>query len=175
MCGAYACLANGGVYREPTCLTSIVDRYGNEMLQGEQEGIVYTMGTASTMKDLLSGVMLRGTGSGLGWYERTDIPAYVKTGTTNDQKDGWMCGWTENDGEINVMSVWVGCDMPKGLQGLWGSTWPGSVWVDSMLSVDGYKRQTLYRMKRCRRIPRSRTPGRTGQWFTSRSTSPWQT
>lgn len=135
MCGAYACLANGGVYREPTCLTSIVDRYGNEMLQGEQEGIVYTMGTASTMKDLLSGVMLRGTGSGLGWYERTDIPAYVKTGTTNDQKDGWMCGWTENDGEINVMSVWVGCDMPKGLQGLWGSTWPGSVWVDSMLSV----------------------------------------
>ena len=137
MCGAYACLSNGGVYREPTCLTRIVDRYGNEMYQGEQEEIVYSMESASTMKDLLSGVMRRGTGSGLGWYERTDVPAYVKTGTTNDQKDGWMCGWTEADGEINVMSVWVGCDMPKGLQGLWGSTWPGSVWVDSMLSVIG--------------------------------------
>ena len=47
-----------------------------------------------------------------------------------------MCGWTEDgDGEKKVLSVWVGCDMPKSLSGLWGSTWPGQLWVDSMLAV----------------------------------------
>lgn len=135
MCGAYACISNGGMFYEPTCITGITDRYGNEMYEKQQAEMVYTKLSADTMKDLLSGVMSKGTGSGLGWFSRTDIPAYCKTGTTNDHKDGWLCGWADNDGDINVMSVWVGCDMPKKLEGLWGSTWPGSIWVESMLHV----------------------------------------
>lgn len=86
--------------------------------------------------------MVRGTGSGLGWYSKTDAKAYCKTGTTNDQKDGWMCGWTDAEGKIYVMSVWVGCDMPKELTRLWGSTWPGSIWVDAMLEIIGTQNQT---------------------------------
>ena len=137
MCGAYACLANDGVFNAPTCLVRIVNRYGEDMYESSEPSRVYTEDAAEGMKDLLSGVMVRGTGASLGWYKQTDIPAYVKTGTTNSQKDGWMCGWAEADGEAYVMSVWVGCDIPKELQGLWGSTWPGSIWVDSMLKVIG--------------------------------------
>ena len=137
MCGAYACLANGGEFNDTTCVTRIVNRYGEDMFEKSEPVKVYSSNAAAAMKDLMEGVMVRGTGSSLGWYSKTDVPAYVKTGTTNSQKDGWMCGWTESDGEIHVMSVWVGCDMPKELQGLWGSTWPGSIWVNSMLDVIG--------------------------------------
>lgn len=136
MCGAYACLANGGVYTEPTSVESIVDRYGNEMFQESSSETIYTKEAAEAMRGLMEGVMVRGTGAQLGWYKKTDVKAYVKTGTTNNQKDGWMCGWTEsNDGSRNVLAVWVGCDMPKEMKGLWGSTWPGGIWVDSMMEV----------------------------------------
>lgn len=136
MSGGYACLANDGVYNEPSCLVKIVNRYGKEIFQKKAPEMVYTAASAIAMKDLLEGVMVRGTGAGLGWYQKTEAKAYVKTGTTNDQKDGWMCGWTEDgDGEKKVLSVWVGCDMPKPLSGLWGSTWSGQLWVDSMLAV----------------------------------------
>lgn len=136
MCGAYACLANGGVYTEPTAVDIIVDRYGSEMYQGSSSETIYTREAAEAMRGLMEGVMVRGTGTQLGWYKKTDVKAYVKTGTTNNQKDGWMCGWTEgNDGCKKVLVVWVGCDMPKELKGLWGSTWPGEIWADSMIEI----------------------------------------
>ena len=39
----------------------------------------------------------------------TDMPCAGKTGTTNDLKDGWFCGFTR----YYTTSVWVGCDIPE--------------------------------------------------------------
>ena len=41
-----------------------------------------------------------------------------KTGTTNDQKDGWFAGYTA----YYTTAVWVGCDMPEAMEDLKGST-----------------------------------------------------
>lgn len=136
MCGAYSCLANGGFFNEPTCITGITDRYGREIYHAGSSETVYEKESSDAMADLMEGVMLRGTGASLGWYEKTDWKAYVKTGTTNNQKDGWMCGWAaDSDNNKKVMAVWVGCDIPKELKALWGNTWPGELWMETMLNV----------------------------------------
>ena len=56
------------------------------------------------------------------------MPCAGKTGTTNDQKDGWFVGYTR----YYTTSVWVGYDMPKKLQGLMGNTYPGKIWQSFM-------------------------------------------
>lgn len=58
------------------------------------------------MTDVLKGVITNGTGKGL---DLGDMPCAGKTGTTNDQKDGWFVGYTR----YYTTSVWVGYDMPK--------------------------------------------------------------
>ena len=46
------------------------------------------------MVDILKGVLTRGTASGLKWTSHTKTEAFAKTGTTNQSKDGWLCGAT---------------------------------------------------------------------------------
>ena len=77
------------------------------------------------MTDVLKGVITNGTGKGL---DLGDMPCAGKTGTTNDQKDGWFVGYTR----YYTTSVWVGYDMPKKLQGLMGNTYPGKIWQSFM-------------------------------------------
>ena len=52
------------------------------------------------MTDVLKGVITNGTGKGL---DLGDMPCAGKTGTTNDQKDGWFVGYTR----YYTTSVWV--------------------------------------------------------------------
>lgn len=135
MCSAYACISNSGRYNEPTCLTGITNRYGAQMYEKKKEVRIYSRESAGALTDMMEGVMVRGTGASLGWYKKSSDKAYVKTGTTNNQKDGWMCGWVDSDSGSSVLSVWVGCDMPKSLAGLWGSTYPGKLWMESALDA----------------------------------------
>ncbi len=126
MAGAYAALANEGIYRDPTCITSMKDKYGEEIYEDPEEIRVYKKNTALVMVDILKGVVSRGTASGMGW--NSDIEAAGKTGTTNNSKDGWFCGITP----YYTMTVWVGYDLPRELSSLWGSTYPAQIWKDSM-------------------------------------------
>lgn len=135
MAGAYACLANSGQYNEPTCITSIVNRYGEEMYKKESPTKMFERSQTLTLRDIMEGVMIRGTAKQLKWYDSTDKPAFVKTGTTDSQKDGWLCGWVEDGQETYVMTCWVGCDQPKALNGLWGATWPAQLWKEGMLDI----------------------------------------
>ena len=56
------------------------------------------------------------------------MPCAGKTGTTNEQKDGWFVGYTR----YYTTSVWVGYDMPQKLRGLAGSSYPGEIWKKFM-------------------------------------------
>lgn len=71
--------------------------------------------------DILTTAITEGTGRGLGV---TGMPSAGKTGTTNDNKDGWFAGYTR----YYTTGVWVGYDMPAELPGLSGSTYPGAIW-----------------------------------------------
>lgn len=129
MAGAYAALVNNGIYREPTCLTSLIDSSGQEIFEEYPEIEVYKENTAAVMTDILKGVITKGTAKAMGW--RSDIEAAGKTGTTNNSKDGWFCGMTP----YYSMSVWVGFDQPKTLSSLYGATYPASIWKETMMAI----------------------------------------
>lgn len=142
MASAYATLANHGDFREPTCISSIKNNKGKEIYEEYESKEIYTDKAADDMVDILEGVLTRGTASKLKWGSSSDIQAFAKTGTTNDSKDGWLCGATP----YYTISVWVGYDQPKTLSNLYGATYPGQIWKDSMLSVvDGLEAKEFER------------------------------
>ena len=73
------------------------------------------------MTDIMTSVMDSGTGRSA---KLADMPCAGKTGTTNDHKDGWFCGFTR----YYTTAVWVGCDYPKAISNLSGSTYPAQIW-----------------------------------------------
>ena len=68
------------------------------------------------MVDILKGVMTRGTARGHSL--QNGMISAGKTGTTNDKKDGWFCGFTP----YYTTAVWVGYDSPRTVDDLYGST-----------------------------------------------------
>ncbi len=102
MTGAYTAFANQGVYTEPYFITKIEDKNGNVIYEKvPEEKEVLSQGAAAAMVNLLKGVVAGAGGFG-------DIKSEVggKTGTTNDQTDGWFMGITPN----LVVGTWVGGD-----------------------------------------------------------------
>lgn len=129
MASAYATLENEGMYRTPTCISKITDSKGNVIYTYDgEEKQVYKKNASLMMTDILTSVMTSGTGKSV---QLTGMTSAGKTGTTNDYKDGWFCGYTA----YYTTSVWVGCDMPKSVDGLTGSSYPGSIWHDFMTEI----------------------------------------
>ncbi len=126
LASGYAALYNDGYYREPTCIVKITDAQGNVLVGSEQPPKkVYATNAARMMTACMQGVMESGTGRKL----KVDGQITAgKTGTTNDQKDGWFAGFTA----YYTTAVWVGCDMPKAMDDLMGNTYPGRIWQNYM-------------------------------------------
>lgn len=130
MASAYATLENDGKYREPTCIVKILDSDGNEIVSDDvKQKSVYKKDASRAMVDILTGVIRRGTARGLGLDNGQ--PSAGKTGTTNDKKDGWFCGFTP----YYTTAVWVGYDSPKSVSDLYGSTYPGRIWHEYMNTI----------------------------------------
>lgn len=126
MASGFATIENDGYYRTPTCIVKIEDGNGTVLYDsGQNPVLIYKKNAARMMTDVLKGVITNGTGKGL---DLGDMPCAGKTGTTNDQKDGWFVGYTR----YYTTSVWVGYDMPKKLEGLMGNTYPGKIWQSFM-------------------------------------------
>jgi penicillin-binding protein 1A len=107
MTGAYSVFANHGVWTEPTFLLRIEDRKGN-VLYNHKPKIVPAMNeqTAYVMTYMLKGVIENGTGSRLTYKYGIRNPVAGKTGTTQDNSDGWFIGATPQ----LVTGVWTGCE-----------------------------------------------------------------
>ncbi|PQV49709.1 penicillin-binding protein 1A [Jejuia pallidilutea] len=122
MVGAYAAFANKGVYTKPVMVTSIEDKNGTILYQFTPETRdVISEETAYVATKLMEGVTQSGSGARLrtrgadsyradyreivtGYpYEFTN-PIAGKTGTTQNQSDGWFMGMVPN----LVTGVWVG-------------------------------------------------------------------
>lgn len=131
MAAAYATLENHGTYREATCLVSMLDRDGNEVYKEAETKQVYSAKASDTMIDMMKGVLTKGTAYKLNWYGSTKMVAACKTGTTNGSKDGWLCGVTP----YYSVAVWVGYDTPRTMSNLYGATYPGQIWKESMLKL----------------------------------------
>jgi membrane peptidoglycan carboxypeptidase len=129
MASAYAAIESDGFYREPTCIISITDSEGNEIVGDNVEPKqIYQTNAARIMTEVLTGVITNGTAKGLGL---TNTISAGKTGTTDDKKDGWFVGYTP----YYTTSVWVGYDMPKSVSDLKGATYPGTIWHNFMEQI----------------------------------------
>ncbi|MCD7864654.1 MAG: transglycosylase domain-containing protein, partial [Clostridiales bacterium] len=129
MANAYATLENHGEYTQTDCIEAIYDSDGDDIYEEPESKTVYDRSAADAMTDVLEGVLTRGTAKGAKWSSASDIAAAGKTGTTNDYKAGWFCGYTP----YYTIAVWVGCDTPKTVSGLMGNTYPLYIWKAAML------------------------------------------
>ncbi len=121
MTGAYSVFANSGIRNTPTGLLSVKDRKGNIIEEFEvNESQVLDRNVALTINDILSDTSARAPtfGSSL-----NITGTAFKTGTTNDNKDAWIMGYTPN----LVVGVWSGNNdnkpMKKGGSAVSGPAW----------------------------------------------------
>ncbi|GAA4324822.1 transglycosylase domain-containing protein [Mucilaginibacter gynuensis] len=107
MTGAYSAFANHGLWTEPTYLLRIEDKNGN-VLYEHHTNIRQALNeqTAYVMTYMLKGVVEDGTGSRVRYKYKLNNPIGGKTGTTQNNSDGWFIGVTPQ----LVTGVWTGCE-----------------------------------------------------------------
>ena len=108
MASAYATLAAGGIYSEPTGIRRVELADGDEDADAgwgvpEQRRVIPDW-VASEVTRILAENIQGGTGTGAQFGR----PAAGKTGTTENHADAWFCGYTPN----LASAVWIG--FPEG-------------------------------------------------------------
>ena len=107
MVGAYSVFVNHGIWTEPIYLLRIEDKNGNVIYERKPRiKVVLDEQTAYVMTDMLKAVIKEGTGVRLGWKYNLTNPIGGKTGTTNNNSDGWFMGITPD----LVTGVWTGAE-----------------------------------------------------------------
>ena len=120
LAGAYTAFANQGVYTQPIAITRIENRDGVVLESFDPETReVMSAEDAYVITSLLKGVTESGTGGRLrytgGGYANNVVtgfpygfknPIAGKTGTTQNNSDGWFIGMVPN----LITAVWAGCE-----------------------------------------------------------------
>ena len=107
MVAAYNTFPSKGVYVEPIFVSKIEDSQGNilsEFNTRQHEAI--SEETAYLMANLMQGVVNSGTGSRIRSVYALRGQIGGKTGTTNDNSDGWFIGYTPTV----TAGIWVGAE-----------------------------------------------------------------
>ncbi|TAE47383.1 MAG: hypothetical protein EAZ89_18105 [Bacteroidetes bacterium] len=103
---AYSTFANMGVRIEPQLVTRIEDRNGKLLVSFPTESReVLSPEKAAQIIDMLQAVVDQGTAHRLRYRYNLKNEIAGKTGTTQNQSDGWFVGFTPN----LCTGVWVGC------------------------------------------------------------------
>lgn len=105
MVSAYTAYPNRGIRVEPIYVTRIEDEYGNVISNFTPKvHEVFSEDTADKMIYMLRGVVDGGTGGRLRGRYKISAPHGGKTGTTNNNSDGWFMAFTPS----LVSGTWVG-------------------------------------------------------------------
>ena len=137
MAGAYATIANDGVYITPVFYTKVVDSSGNTILTPKQEKTrVYSEQNAYIIRSITEEPVKAG-----GTATFCAIPGMetcAKTGSTDDYKDRWLCGMTP----YYTTACWWGFDEPEALTYSNGSVYSvdgrnpaGQLWAVIMKNI----------------------------------------
>jgi penicillin-binding protein 1A len=116
MVGAMSTFANQGVFIKPQFITKIEDKNGNVIFEPITESKdALSWDVAFSVIKLMEGVTEDGTGmrirtggvAGLTQYNyKFENPIAGKTGTTQNNSDGWFMGMVPN----LATGIWVGCE-----------------------------------------------------------------
>lgn len=109
LAGAYAGFANKGHSVKPYFITEIKDKYGKTLATFEPKVSAkpaFSRTTGQVMIEMMKATVNEGTAARLRYKYRLPNDIAGKTGTTQDNKDGWFVGITPN-----LISVtWAGAD-----------------------------------------------------------------
>ncbi len=105
MVSGYTSFVNKGIRVEPLMVTHIEDSYGNVIATFiPQMHEIFSESTSYKMLDMLKAVVDGGTGGRLRWMYNLKGEMGGKTGTTQNQSDGWFMSFTPSI----VAGCWVG-------------------------------------------------------------------
>ena len=118
MAGAYACIANGGEYREPLSFTQVLDNDGNVLLDAEQVRDVrqvFKPSTAFMLVEALKNAVQSGTGTNA---QISGFTVAGKTGTVHSNRGAFFAGITGH----YTSTLWIGHDGYKSMNDVYGSS-----------------------------------------------------
>ena len=144
MAAAYATIANGGEYIEPTFYTKLENASGKVVLETKQEKRrvlseqnAYVL--ANILKSPVEGFKGGATATSCNFSSSMDIAA--KTGTTSDYKYKWLCGFTP----YYAAATWFGYDEPETISGIAGVDNPAKpIWTSVMKQVHKNLKSTKF-------------------------------
>jgi penicillin-binding protein 1A len=140
MAEAYATLANRGVHVDPVFVTTITRTDGTVLYEAEhRQQRVLDPGVADQVSAILEQAVQRGTGTAA----QLDRPVAGKTGTGQDYRNAWFCGYVPQ----LATAVWVGyagaeqlpMTPPRTAISVTGGSYPARIWQAYMdVATDRY-------------------------------------
>ncbi|MDO5295879.1 MAG: PBP1A family penicillin-binding protein [bacterium] len=130
MATVFTCFPNGGIKIQPSGIKIIYDGEGNVVEDNTypRREEVLSESTAYTMCSMLRNAVENGTGGGALIPGR---PVGGKTGTTDEHRDAWFCGFTAQ----YTAAVWVGNDNYSRMWSAFGGDVAAPIWKSIMLYV----------------------------------------
>ncbi|MBM6948256.1 transglycosylase domain-containing protein [Mordavella massiliensis] len=128
LCAAFASIANSGTYNTPTLYTKILDHDGNVLIENPTESHQAVKdSTAALLTSAMESVVQEGSGRAAAL---DNMPVAGKTGTADNDKDIWFCGFTP----YYTCAVWGGYDDPKSMTNI-DTTFRFRIWKSIMSRI----------------------------------------
>lgn len=130
MASAYACIANNGIYIEPVFYTTIENANGKVVVKNKQnKKNVLSKEVCFLLQSLLT-EPVTGVNGTAKYCKISGIDVAAKTGTTNDDYDRWLCGFTP----YYTAVTWFGFDLNETIK--FNHKNPsGQIWSNVMKSI----------------------------------------
>lgn len=130
MAGAYGTIANDGKYIEPIFYTTITDNGGKVVLKcNQQTRQVFSEQVAYVVKELLK-EPVEGSHGTATYCSISGIDVAAKTGTTDENYDKWLCGFTP----YYTAVTWFGFDQNESIY-YYNQNPAGIIWANVMRNV----------------------------------------
>jgi penicillin-binding protein 1A len=132
MITAYGTIANDGYQIHPYAIRKITDKNGTLIYSRPPQGLLdgramFQPETVQALKGMMQGVVEFGTGQAA----KFGPPIAGKTGTSQDFRDAWFSGFTDQ----YVASVWVGNDDNSSMKRVTGGSIPARIWRTTMIAA----------------------------------------
>lgn len=132
MTTAYATIANGGLKVFPYAIKEIRDSDG-ELYYKRRRNKLHQRVVDRDHIDMVTGSMMSVVENGTGRGAYPGFPVAGKTGTSQDSRDAWFVGFSD---EL-IIAVWVGNDDNSPMKRVTGGSVPARIWGNVMRNTKG--------------------------------------
>lgn len=146
MAGAYATIASGGYAIHPYVVTSIEEKDTHRKLYEykiEPAPQVFRTADIQTLINMMVSVVQNGTGQGA----RSPFFVAGKTGTSQDHRDAWFDGFTQD----YVAVVWFGNDDNSPMKNVTGGSLASKAWRDIITAAKADDTPSMYKLVKDKR------------------------